>query len=152
MSASNNYDGPMMAKAENKTKPTGASPAAFIESVENERRREDARELVSMMQSITGKQPRMWGPSIIGFGKYHYRYESGREGDMCLAGFSPRKQSLVVYLAPGMRHDQLLARLGKHKQGKGCLYINKLDDIDRNVLHELVSESVAELRRRYASA
>ena len=91
----------------------------------------------------------MWGPTIIGFGKYHYKYESGREGDMCMAGFSPRKPSLVLYIGPALEDEKLMSRLGKYKVGKGCLYIKKLADVDRAVLKELVVKSVAEMRKRY---
>jgi hypothetical protein len=136
--------------AENKTKPTKVSPAAFIGRVESEGKRKDCRELVTLMKKITGKPPRMWGPSIIGFGKYHYRYDSGREGEMLLTGFSPRRQGLVLYLGPGLKDKELMANLGKHKRGKGCLYINKLDDVDRKVLRDLVRKSVEEMRKRYS--
>lgn len=135
--------------AEIKTKPTRVSPAAFIKAVANEQRRKDAQELVKLMREVTGKPPKMWGPSIVGFDRYHYKYASGHEGDMCLTGFSPRKQSLVLYLGPGLGNEKLMARLGKHKRGKGCLYVNKLDDIDRDVLRELVVHSVTEMRRRH---
>ena len=131
-----------------KTKPTEVSPKAFIDAVAHEQRRKDAHELVAMMRKITGERPKMWGGTIVGFGHYHYRYASGHEGDMCLTGFSPRKQSLVVYLGPGLDNAALLAKLGKHKRGKGCLYVNKLDDVDRGVLRELIATSVAKMRKR----
>ncbi len=128
--------------AENKTQKTGASVEEFLASVENKRRQEDGLTLLDMMREITGLEPEMWGPSIIGFGDYHYKYESGREGDMCLIGFSPRKQSLSLYVMAGSeRFDDLLAKLGKHRKGVSCLYINKLADVDMNVLRELVRES-----------
>ena len=128
--------------AENKTRKTGASVEEFLASVENKRRREDGLTLLEMMREITGLEAEMWGPSIIGFGDYHYKYESGREGDMCLIGFSPRKQSLSLYVMAGSeRFDDLLSRLGKHRRGASCLYINKLADVDMNVLHELIRES-----------
>jgi hypothetical protein len=136
--------------AENKTKRTKASPAAFINRVESEVKRKDCRELVAMMRKITGKPPEMWGPSIIGFDRYRYKYESGREGEMLLTGFSPRRRGLVLYVGPGLRDKELLANLGKHKTGKGCLYINKLDDVDRKVLRDLVTKSVGEMRKRYS--
>ena len=101
------------------------------------------------MKKITSKSPKMWGHTIVGFDKYHYKYESGREGDMPLTGFSPRKPNLVLYLGPGLENKGLLAKLGKHKATKGCLYIKKLDDIDRDVLRELVARSVADMRKRY---
>jgi hypothetical protein len=132
-----------------KTKATKVSPKQFIDAVENDQRRKDARELVKIMQELTGKPPVMWGPSIVGFDKYRYKYESGHEGEICLAGFSPRKQNLVIYLGPGLDNEDLMKKLGKHKHGKGCLYLNKLDDIDRDVLRELISRSMAEMRRRY---
>ena len=135
--------------AENKTKATKVSPAAFINTID-ERRRKDCQELLDLMRDVTGQPPRMWGSSIVGFGQYHYQYESGREGDILLTGFSPRKQHLVLYLGPGIDNKTLMARLGKHKVGKGCLYLNKLDDVDRTVLRALVQESVAIMRKRHA--
>lgn len=128
--------------AENKTRKTGASVEEFLSSVENKRRREDGQRLLTMMQEITGLEPEMWGPSIIGFGDYHYRYESGREGDMFLTGFSPRKQSLSLYVMDGFDgRDELLNRLGKHRKSVSCLYINKLADVDMDVLRELIQQS-----------
>jgi hypothetical protein len=135
--------------AENKTKATLVDPQDFINQVDDEQKRKDAKELVRLMSDVTGKPPKMWGPTIVGFGKYHYKYESGREGEICMTGFSPRKPSLVLYLGPGLEDKDLMARLGKHKTGKGCLYIKKLDDIDRTVLKKLVVKSVAEMRKRY---
>ena len=128
--------------AENKTRKTGASVEEFLSSVENKRRREDGSTLLTMMQEITGLEPEMWGPSIIGFGDYHYKYESGREGDMFLTGFSPRKQSLSLYIMDGFDgRDELLKRLGKHRKSVSCLYINKLADVDMDVLQELIQRS-----------
>ena len=123
---------------------TGASVAEFLAGVPDERRREDARRLCAMMEQVTGEPPAMWGASIIGFGSYHYRYASGREGDSALAGFSPRSQHLVIYLASefGDRFQQVLARLGPHKTGKGCLYLSRLDDVDHDALRELIDRSV----------
>ena len=135
--------------AENKTKATDVNPQEFIDKVNGEEKRKDAEELVRLMSKVTGKPPKMWGPTIIGFGKYHYKYESGGEGEICMTGFSPRKPSLVLYLGPVLEDRKLLARLGKHKVGKGCLYINKLADVDRAVLKELVVKAVAEMRKRY---
>ena len=133
--------------AENKTVKTGASVDEFMAGVENKRRREDGLVLLEMMRDVTGLEPEMWGPSIIGFGSYHYRYESGREGDMPLIGFSPRKQSLSLYIMSGFgEYEELLGRLGKHKTGASCLYINKLADVDMAVLRELVSRSVEHMR------
>ncbi|NVJ96736.1 MAG: DUF1801 domain-containing protein [Alphaproteobacteria bacterium] len=136
--------------AENKTKPTEVQPADFIGAVENDRRRQDALELMALMAEITGEEARMWGPSIVGFGTYHYKYESGREGDFLQVGFSPRKANMVCYIMLGFSgYRELMDRLGKYKTGKSCLYINKLDDIDRAVLRELIEKSVADLRQKY---
>ena len=129
--------------AENKTKPTDASVEDFLASVENDRRRDDARVVCRMMEEVTGQKPRMWGETMVGFGTYHYKYASGREGDWPVAGFAPRKANLVVYIMCGFKaHDALMNRLGKHKTGSSCLYINKLDDIDMEVLRELVRQSI----------
>jgi Domain of unknown function (DU1801) len=136
--------------AENKTKPTRVDPKAFIEQVENERRRKDATELLGLMQALTGEPAVMWGPTIVGFGRYHYRYESGREGDIMLLGFAPRKQNLVLYVGAALDDTTLMSALGKHKRSKGCLYINKLDDIDRRVLRKLLEKSLRETRKRIA--
>jgi len=138
--------------AEIKTKPTDVSPASFIDKVEHEQRRKDGHELAALMKKVTGKQAKMWGPSIVGFDQYHYKYASGHEGDMPITGFSPRKQSLVLYLGPGLEDKKLLSKLGKHKVGKGCLYINKLDDVDRDLLRELVTKSVEKMRKLYPSS
>lgn len=128
--------------ADNKTQPTDASVREFLDGVENETRRADAKQVLELMREVTGEEPRMWGPSIVGFGAYRYRYESGREGDWFLAGFSPRKSNLVVYIMSGFpRHAELMERLGKHRTGKSCLYINRLEDVDLNVLRELVRRS-----------
>jgi len=138
--------------AENKTKPTDVSVEDFIGAVENKRRREDAQELVALMREISGEEATMWGPSIIGFGTYHYKYDSGREGDFMEVGFSPRKANLVCYIMLGFSgYQELMDRLGKYKTGKSCLYINKLDDIDREVLRELITLSLKDLRAKYAS-
>jgi hypothetical protein len=136
--------------ADNKTKPTKLSVAAFIDALPDETRRADAKALVKLMQSATGEKPKMWGPSIVGFGSYHYTYESGREGDTPLAGFSPRKAATVLYGVTGLSDsDELLAKLGKHTTGGGCLYIKKLADVDRKVLEALVLKSVAARRARH---
>lgn len=133
--------------ADNKTKLTNQSVGAFIDALTDESRRADAKLLARLMQRATGEKPKMWGPSIIGFGEYHYKYESGREGDMPLAGFSPRKAATVLYGVIGFSDaDRLLAKLGKHTTGKGCLYIKKLSDIDPGVLEELIVKSVAAKR------
>ena len=138
--------------ADNKTKPTKVSAAAFIDALTDETRRADAKALVKLMQSATGEKPKMWGPSIIGFGSYHYTYASGREGDMPLAGFSPRQAATVLYgLMRSGESEALLAKLGKYTTGKGCLYIKKLADVDRNVLETLIVKSVAGKRAQQAS-
>lgn len=140
-----------MARCEAKTRATAESVKDFIASLENETRRTDANTLLKVFADVTGWKPRMWGPSIIGFGSYHYRYASGREGDAPLTGFSPRKQNLSVYLAYGFeRQADLLERLGKHKLGKACLYLKRLDDADPAALRELIERSVAELARANA--
>ena len=132
--------------AENKTKPTQLSVMAFIDALPDLAKRADARELVRLMQRTTGEKPRMWGPSIIGFGSYHYKYESGREGVMPVVGFSPRKAANVLYGLKAGGSETLLAKLGKHTTGKGCVYIKKLADVDRKVLEKMVRESVAATR------
>jgi hypothetical protein len=139
-----------MAKYEMKTKRNAVDPLKFIDKLKSETKRKDSHEIVAMMQDITGEPPKMWGPSIVGFGSYRYKYASGHEGEICVTGFSPRSGSLVVYLGPGIDNDKLMAKLGKHKHGKGCLYINKLDDVDRKVLRKLVEYSVKALRKREA--
>ena len=136
--------------AEVKTQKTAASVKDFLSAVENEQQQKDCRELSKLMQGITGKPPRMWGTSIVGFGSYHYVYASGREGDWPLCGFSPRKQALSLYIMSGFsEYEPLMTRLGKHKTGKSCLYIKKLDDIDRAVLTEIITRSVEYMRRSY---
>ena len=138
--------------AENKTRPTTSSVVLYIEAIDDETRRKDCRALAKLMARTTKHKPVMWGTSIVGFGSYHYRYDSGREGDSCLVGFSSRKGDISVYLTasfPG--RDELLARLGKHKTAKGCLYVRKLSDIDVKALELLVAGSAAEVRRRYAT-
>lgn len=134
---------------ENKTKATTLSVGAYIDALTDPTRRSDAKELDQLMQLASGEKPKMWGPSIVGFGSYHYRYDSGREGDMPLIGFSPRKAATVLYgmLAHG-EAKALLAKLGKHSTGKGCLYIKKLSDVDRTVLEMLIRNAVAHYRAR----
>jgi Domain of unknown function (DU1801) len=141
-------------KSENKTKPTELAVEAFIAGVPDERRRAEAEQIDAMLRRVTSQTPRMWGPSIIGYGSYHYRYDSGREGDMCRVGFSPRKAQLVLYLICEWRErqaeaDALLARLGKHKTSVSCLYINKLADVDLDVLEELARLSWTVMDARY---
>ncbi|MFZ1009501.1 MAG: DUF1801 domain-containing protein [Candidatus Sulfotelmatobacter sp.] len=135
--------------ADNKTKPTKLSVAAFIDALTDPARRSDAKALLKLMQSAAGEKPKMWGPSIIGFGSYHYKYESGREGDMPLIGFSPRKAANVLYGMIGASDSRaLLAKLGKHTTGKGCLYIKKLADVDQKILEAMAIEAVAAMRAR----
>jgi Domain of unknown function (DU1801) len=133
----------------NKTLATAVDPLAFIDKVKSDVKRRDSHELVAMMQEIVGEPPKMWGPTIVGFGTVHYKYDSGREGDICLTGFSPGSGSLVIYLGPVIDDKKLMAKLGKHKTGKGCLYVNKLDDVDRAVLRTLIKAAVAATRKRY---
>jgi hypothetical protein len=129
--------------ADNKTKPTNASVTAYLASIENDRRRADAGIVCDMMKEVTGEKPRMWGDSMVGFGTYSYKYASGREGEWFVAGFAPRKANLVLYIMSGFKgHAALMKKLGKHKTGSSCLYINKLDDVDMKVLRELVRRSV----------
>ena len=129
--------------AELKTKKTDASVEAFLDGVADPRRREDARVVLGLMKRITGEEPKMWGPSIVGFGSYTYSYASGQTGDWPIAGFSPRKQALSVYLVPGFDRDEaMMAKLGKHTTSKACLYIKRLSDIDMKVLEHLVKASV----------
>ncbi|MEZ4647688.1 MAG: DUF1801 domain-containing protein [Candidatus Eisenbacteria bacterium] len=138
--------------AEIKTQRTEKSVSSFLDSVEHQGRREDAKKVAAIMEDVTGEKPEMWGESIIGFGSYHYVYESGREGDWMLVGFSPRKANLVLYIMSGFsKYDELMARLGKHKTGKSCLYLNRLSDVDEKVLRRLIKESVTHLRKQEKS-
>ena len=135
--------------AENKTKPTKVSVAAFIAAIPDATKRADAKALVKLMQSTAREKPQMWGPSIIGFGSYHYRYDSGREGDMPLIAFSPRNAATVLYGLTGASDSKaLLPKLGKHTTGKGCLYIKKLTDVDKQVLQSMIVKSLAAARTR----
>ena len=137
------------AMAENKTKATDASVQTYLAAIEDATRREDCQALVKLMTKAAGHPPRMWGSSIVGFGSYHYRYESGREGDMCLVGFSSRKGDISVYgLHSAVNADGLLGKLGKHKAGKGCVYIKTLVDVDLKVLEQLVASAAAEKKRQ----
>jgi hypothetical protein len=138
-----------MAKNDLKTKVNDADVEKFLDSVDNEGKRNDSYEMLKLMKQATKEEPKMWGASIIGFGSYHYKGAGGREGDWMLTGFSPRKQALTVYLMHGMEENaDLLKKLGKHKIGKGCLYINKLDDVDRKVLKELVTVSYKRMKQQ----
>lgn len=139
-----------MATAENKTQPTDVSPRDFIAGISHAGRRADAETLLTWFEEVTGLSSRMWGPSIIGFGRYHYKYATGREGDFLMTGFSPRKASMVVYVLPGYRDmSELLAKLGKHRIGSSCLYINKLSDVDMEVLARIVTDGLAYMRENY---
>ena len=136
--------------AENKTQSTGEDVLAFLERVPDPERRDDARRLCAMMEKATGEPPLMWGTSIVGFGRYRYKYESGREGESMLIGFSPRAKELVLYVMDGFpQYEQLLARLGRHKTGKSCLYVKKLSDVDEEALEALIRESAAHMRERH---
>jgi hypothetical protein len=136
--------------AEPKTRPTGVSVEKHIAGLANEQLRSDAQALVALMRRVTKKEPRMWGPSIVGFGSYHYKYASGHEGDAALAGFAARKGEFAIYVVAGFEgQEDLLAQLGKHKTAKACLYVKRLADVDLEVLEKLVARSVAEMKRRY---
>ena len=133
-----------------KTKETDRSVIEFIENVENPKKREDAFKLLDIFTETTGYQARMWGPSIIGFGTYHYKYESGHEGDAPLVGFSPRKAKISLYFAPGdIQREKLLKEFGKHTTGKACVYINKVADIEIDVLKALIKQSITFLQEKY---
>lgn len=136
--------------AELKTKKNNASVKEFLDSIEDEQKRKDCQEISKMMRKASGKMPKMWGDSIVGFGEYHYKYASGREGDMCRIGFSPRKQNIVVYIVDGFeKYEKLMAKLGKHKTGKSCLYIKRLEEIDKTVLEKLIVESLKYFDKKY---
>ena len=143
-----------MGQNEAKTKPTAIDPQAFVDAVDNAVRREDAKAIDAMMRRVSGEQPRMWGPTMIGYGDYHYRYDSGHEGDTARMGFSPRKAELVLYVlgAYGDRQqeeDALLARLGKHRRGKSCLYIRRLNQVDMDALEALARLNWEVMAARY---
>jgi hypothetical protein len=134
--------------AELKTKPTTASVSEFLNAIDDDERRKDCQTVAKIMEKATGAKPKMWGPSIIGFGDHHYKYESGRELDWFLTGFSPRKKDLTLYIMPGFdRYDDLMSSLGKYRTGKSCLYIKRLADVDLKVLETLVSDSVKHMKR-----
>lgn len=139
--------------AEAKTKKTQASVADYLAAITDEERRRDCEAIAKLMKKVTKKEARMWGAAIVGFGAYKYTYESGHSGESCLVGFSPRKDAISVYLAPALPGlEEKLARLGKHKMGKGCLYVKRLRDVDLAVLEELVKSSVAEITKRHGAA
>ena len=136
--------------AKMKTTPTQASVDAYIDAVEDEQKRADCRAVAAMMAEVTGAPARMWGPSIVGFGTYHYRYASGREGDFMETGFAARKRAITLYIMAGFsEYGDLLAKLGKHDTGKSCLYVKRLADVDQAVLREMVERSVAWIRARH---
>jgi len=139
-----------MAKTKNKTTANDASVELFLDSVKDEQKRADSYKILGIMKRLSGYEPKMWGSSIIGFGEYHYKYASGREGDMCRIGFSPRAQNLTLYMITGYseKGDEL-ARLGKHKLGKSCLYIKRLSDVDENVLEEMIVKDLKAMDEKY---
>ena len=133
--------------AENKTKENDGDVMAFLNAVEPEKKREDSFTIMELMEEVTGEKAKMWGTSIVGFGSYHYKYESGREGDMALVGFSPRKQAITLYIMAGFdNYDNLMEKLGKYKTGKACLYIKKVEDVDMDVLRELIKQSAEHMK------
>ena len=139
-----------MAKAKLKTTQNEKSIINFIASVENEQRRKDANTLLKLFNLVTGMKPKMWGTSIIGYGRYEYKYESGREGEFMMTGFSPRKANSTIYIMPGYQDlSEMLEQLGKHKTGKSCLYINKLTDVDLDVLEEIIKFGLVYMRSKY---
>ena len=139
-----------MAQSENKTKPTKQSVTAFINAVEHPTRQRDAKTALALFKKVTGEKPKMWGPSMIGFGAYHYKYESGREGDMFNVGFSPRKANMVMYVMGCIPDDDpLMDKLGKYKTGRACLYVNKFDDIDLKILEKIIAKSYAATNKKY---
>jgi hypothetical protein len=139
-----------MAKANLKTTQNDNDVRAFLSNVEDDQRRKDSLEVLQWMEEITGREAKMWGPSIVGFDEYHYKYDSGREGDFFKVGFSPRKTSLTLYIMPGFaRYDELMQQLGKYKTGKSCLYIKKLEDVDADVLRQLIRESYEYMTQKY---
>lgn len=135
---------------QNKTLGTDASVDDFLNAIEPEKKRLDSHALDALFRKVTGWQPVMWGPAMIGYGSYHYRYESGREGDFLATGFAPRKASLSIHIMPGYQdYSAILERLGKHKIGKSCLYINKLADVDESVLEEFIRQGLNDLAKMY---
>lgn len=141
---------PTKKKSAAKMVPTKVSVQTFVNGLDDERRRREATTLISMMKKVTGKRPVMWGPSIIGFGSYHYKYATGHEGDAPRAGFSPRRAALTVYCMPGFTAERdLLRRLGPHKTSVSCLYIRRLDDVDLDVLRAIIERTFAEMNQRY---
>jgi len=141
-----------MSKSKNKTRKTDISPENFLNGITPAQKKADCFTLLMTMKNITGIEPKMWGPSIIGFGDYHYKYASGREGDYFRIGFSPRVQNLTIYIMPGYQDfDDELSRLGKHKMGKSCLYIKRLSDVDEDVLREILVKGLSLMEEKYPS-
>ena len=133
--------------AENKTKQNNQSVAKFISNVEDPQKREDSKAILALMKQVTKVEPKMWGDSMIGFGRFHYKSDSGREGDWFITGFSPRKQNLTIYITPGFdKYESLMKQLGKHKTSKGCLYVKKLEDVDMKVLKQLIKQSNQDMK------
>ncbi|MGB1445837.1 MAG: DUF1801 domain-containing protein [Flavobacteriaceae bacterium] len=136
---------------ENKTKQTNENVEWFLSSIEEDQKREDCQNLLDIMQEITQQPPKMWGTSIVGFGEYHYKYKTGREGDWFLTGFAPRKQALTLYLMCDLSHDGLdFEGLGKYKKGKGCLYVKRLSDVNLNVLKRIIKDSIKIIEEKYS--
>ncbi|MGI9532354.1 DUF1801 domain-containing protein [Lutimonas sp.] len=134
-----------------KTVPNNKSVVDFIAAVPHQERKEDAKALLSFLGAISGEQPQMWGPSIVGFGSYHYIYESGREGDMMLTGFSPRKQNIVIYIMNGCgKYKDKLEAMGPHKTGKSCLYLKNLKNVDLEILKEIIQDSMLSVKKKYS--
>lgn len=144
-----------MAKVKSNTRPTAVRPKDFVAALEDGPRKQDAERLLPWFETVTGLKAQMWGPSMIGFGRYHYKYDSGREGEPMMTGFSPRRAEMVFYILPGYRLESMqakLARLGKYKLGKSCLYIKRLSDVDMDVLEDIVKEGVAYMRSNYRTS
>jgi hypothetical protein len=138
--------------AEAKTKPTEKTVDSFIATVEDDKVRADCYTIINLMEKVIGEKPKMWGPAIVGFGKYTYKYESGRSGEICMTGFSPRKANITLYVLAGFPGQaELLDKLGKHTSGKGCLYIKKLGDVNIDVLESLIKESIKFLKEKYSN-
>ena len=136
--------------AELKTNETKLSVTKFIGKVEDDQKCQDSQAILKLMKQVTKEEPKMWGGSMDGFGRFHYKSDSGREGDWFLTGFSPRKQNLTIYIMPGFdKYDSLMKKLGKHKSGKSCLYISKLEDVDTKVLKELIKQSFQYMKKKY---
>ena len=136
--------------AELKTKETKLSVTKFIGKVEDDQKRQDSQAILKLMKQVTKEEPKMWGDSMVGFGRFHYKSDSGREGDWFITGFSPRKQNLTIYIMPGFeKYGSLMKRLGKHKTSKGCLYIKKLEDVDIKVLKQLIKQSYQDMKKKY---